>query len=311
MAAITKAAFKAGSRSDRGKKTNCFAFVISLVFGFALFNFFVNEPGYGSLVEGVEKSISDSVKGTGNGAGTAAIGSVTNSGNINGGSKVVASTTTIGSGTNSGNLKDGSKVVDPFYPEEVDDRHLSYIFHHTPTGRMGKEGHVILDMLLAHSYAFHSRQIYGGSCGAGNDVGRDPERSLIKAVGLEDVIRFACPDEIDSPLRKREIPSKSYIQDGTRALTPEYITLLRSVTTYPERKDNQYTIVVHIRRGKLTPCRKPVHDVNPYLPNMHYQVSLKSPRQRITAPVRSITFCHSNYSLVIAVIDRQAHEAER
>jgi len=46
-----------------------------------------------------------------------------------------------------------------------------YIYHHTLRSSSGKEGAVVLDMLMGHAYAFHQGAIYGGSCGEGNDVG--------------------------------------------------------------------------------------------------------------------------------------------
>jgi len=159
---------------------------------------------------------------------------------------------------------------DPFYPKG--NSKPSYIFHHTPGGRTGKEGHVVLDMIMAHAYSFHQGQLYGGSCGPGNDVGRDPENSLIKAIGLSDVLRFQCPSELTTKFRKKEIPSKDYQADGVRQITPEYVTLLKSVVKYPEKDQNQYTIVVHISRDKFTPCRRQYKDYDPYLPNKHYQM---------------------------------------
>ena len=150
-----------------------------------------------------------------------------------------------------------------------------YMYHHTQSS--GKEGAVVLDMLLGHVYAFHQGAIYGGSCGEGNDVGREPENSLIRAVGLQDFLQFACPRDLETTDRKRVIPGRSYIQDGTRAFTPEYIDILKSVMRFPKKQENQKKtniIVVHMSRGKkFTPCRKALHkEFEAYLPNKHYQV---------------------------------------
>lgn len=152
-----------------------------------------------------------------------------------------------------------------------------YIYHHTLKSSSGKEGAVVLDMLLGHVYAFHQGAIYGGSCGEGNDVGREPENSLIRAIGLQDFLQFECPRDLETLDRKKVIPGKSYIQDGTRAFTPEYIDLLKSVITYPKKQESQSKtniIVVHMSRGKkFTPCRKAPHkEFVAYLPNKHYQL---------------------------------------
>lgn len=152
-----------------------------------------------------------------------------------------------------------------------------YMYHHTINSSRGKEGAVVLDMLLAHVYAYHQGAIYGGSCGEGNDVGRESEISLIKAIGLEPFLQFACPRDLKTNDRKKVIPGKSYIQDGTRAFTPEYMDILKSLIKYPEKPEDQKKmniIVVHMSRGKhFTPCaRAPHRGFEPYLPNKHYQL---------------------------------------
>ncbi|KAG7345329.1 hypothetical protein IV203_032860 [Nitzschia inconspicua] len=256
MATISKATIKAGKHG--GKKRYCFILVTIFVILVGLYNFFINEPG------GILKDVEQSVTG-GNSATTTRpqAGVATTSDNV------------AHAGANDGNDAapvDGIDSNDPFYPKDVDSKQLQYIFHHTPSDRAGKEAHVILDMMMGHAYAFHQRKLYGGSCGGGNDVGRDPERALLKAIGLDHVLKFACPGEIKNKLRQKEVPSKTYQKDGARSLTPEYLDLLKSVMRYPERTDNQYTIAVHIRRGKIVPCRKPFLEYDPYLPNKHYQL---------------------------------------
>lgn len=158
-----------------------------------------------------------------------------------------------------------------------------YIYHQT-TSR-GREGTVILDMLMGHVYAFHQGAIYGGSCGAGNDVGRVPEYSLIRTIGLEDFLQFACPRDLDTSYRKSVIPGRSFVQDGTRAFTPEYMALLKSVIKYPKKQESQKkknVIVVHMSRGrKFTPCKKFQHNgYDMYLPNKHYQLLIDKYRKK-------------------------------
>ena len=167
-----------------------------------------------------------------------------------------------------------------FHNPSVDAKNKLYMYHHTPGTPDGTEGVVILDMLLGHAYAYHQGGIYGGSCGDGNDVLRGSETSLLEAIGLQDFLQFACPRDFESKARKRVVPGRSYVEDGTRAFTPEYLDLLRRFVKYPKkekRKKKTNTIVVHIRRGgnSFTPCRKIQYykGFEPYLPNKHYQVS--------------------------------------
>ena len=140
MAAITRASIKA---RPGGKRKSFLGLVTTFLFLIALFNFFMNDSGLS--LDDVEKSLGVNT----NGDSVAASNSVvtTNSANSN----TAASA--------------NADIKDPFYPKEVTTRQLSYLFHHTPNDRQGKEGHVILDMLLGHAYTFHQRRIYGGSCG--------------------------------------------------------------------------------------------------------------------------------------------------
>jgi hypothetical protein len=155
-----------------------------------------------------------------------------------------------------------------------------YMYHHTLKSINGKEGALVLDMLLAHAHAYHQGAIYGGSCGEGNDVGRVPENALIRAIGLQDYLQFACPRDLETNDRKKTLPGKSYVQDGTRAFIPEYVDLLKSVIKYPKKQETKKktnVIVVHIARGKkFTPCRKANYEgFDPYLPNRHYKLLIK------------------------------------
>jgi len=166
---------------------------------------------------------------------------------------------------------------DYFHNPAVTLENKIYMFHHALKSPSGTEGAVVLDMLQGHVHAFHRGFIYGGSCGEGNDVGRDPENSLIKAIGLQDFLQFACPRDIETKDRKKTIPGKSYINEGTRVFTPEYVDLLKSVIKYPTKrqsKEKTNMIVVHMSRGKkFTPCRKKLYkQYEPYLPNKHYQL---------------------------------------
>ncbi len=170
-----------------------------------------------------------------------------------------------------------------FYNPPPGTKKKIYIYHHTPGLPDKTEGSIILDMLLGHVYAYRQGAIYGGSCGDGNDVLRDPENSLLKAVGLENILQFACPRDLDVKDRKKVVPTRNYLADGTRAFAPEYVDRLRRFVKYPKREEGQKTniIVVHIRRGgkRHTPCRKvkkPYQGFDPYLPNKHYQVSPNS-----------------------------------
>jgi hypothetical protein len=274
MARISKATIKASKNGGR-KKGSCVILTTIFILLVALLNVFTNES-VGVTLKDVERSVS----------GSSIASSSQSQRDVVTTSETIAHPSNdagIPDNNNNDNSKDSSSnnnaaaitngnSNDPFYPSGVDEKQLQYLFHHTPTDRSGKEAHVILDMMMGHAYVYHQQQLYGGSCGSGNDVGRDPERALLKAIGLDHVLRFACPGDIKNKMRQKEIPSRSYQQDGARSLTPAYMELLRSAMHYPERKDDKFTIAVHIRRNKITPCRKQFQGYDPYLPNKHYQV---------------------------------------
>jgi hypothetical protein len=263
MARINKATIKAINNGG-GKKRSCFFFATIFMMLVALFNVFTNEGGEVTM-EVVKRTAPDNTKAASIPKGDAVTTSdtITHPSDVAGSPKINNDNAATVSSNNSN---------DPFYPTGVDSKELQYLFHHTPSDRAGKEAHIILDMMMGHAYVYHQQKLYGGSCKSGNDVGRDPERALLKAIGLDHILRFACPGDIKNKMRQKEIPSKSYQKDGARSLTPEYMELLRSAMHYPERKDDQFTIVVHIRRNKITPCRKTFQGYDPYLPNKHYQV---------------------------------------
>lgn len=177
-----------------------------------------------------------------------------------------------------------------------------YSYHRTLSVPDGSEGVVILDMFLGHAYAFHQGFIYGGSCALGNELIRGPENGLISAIGLQDFLQFACPSDLKTKDRKKTIPYNSYTADGTRAFTPEYVDLLRSVIKYPKRQESQSktnVIVVHMSRGKkFTPCRrKPHRGFQPYLPNKHYQVSTITVKTWMVTQGSLFLWNHSQYEI--------------
>ena len=109
-----------------------------------------------------------------------------------------------------------------FYNPPPGTKRKIYMYHHTPGLPDKTEGSIILDMLLGHVYAYRQGGIYGGSCGDGNDVLRDPENSMIKAVGLENILQFACPRDLDVKDRKKVVPTRSYLEDGTFSVSKLY-----------------------------------------------------------------------------------------
>lgn len=172
MARISKATIKAG-RESGGRSRSCLIWGTIFVILVALFSNLVND---GSVtLEDAERSVSDSKSGGGVTTSDTVAHPISGSSHSNNDNNAADA---------SGNIiiNENDSNNDPFYPTGVDAKELQYIFHHTPGDRAGKAAHVVLDMMMGHAYAFRERKLYGGSCGSGNDVGRDPERALLKAI---------------------------------------------------------------------------------------------------------------------------------
>jgi hypothetical protein len=136
--------------------------------------------------------------------------------------------------------------------------------------RTDRSGATINDMLLALAYGHARNMTYGGACYVKPMTFNGPQRQaekleLIRALGLQDVLIFACPEN------KTEIvdPNKYKSQRDTLFST-EFIDWLRSQVQYPAVPHGG--AVVHIRRGDVDPCNK---WKDRYLPSSYYLEVLK------------------------------------
>jgi hypothetical protein len=179
MAAITKSSVKIRSRWIR-TRTIIYCVVVSILcFGMIRGSIFMNrdflsDPSekYGLLPSIPIKSINNNdEKANSNRAGAVVV-----SNNFNNNQKKKA----VSSASSSKELEtEQPKQLDfpksnkdHFHnPAAADNREDIYIYHHTLRSSAGKEGAVVLDMLMGHAFAYQQGAIYGGSCGEGNDVG--------------------------------------------------------------------------------------------------------------------------------------------
>jgi hypothetical protein len=115
-------------------------------------------------------------------------------------------------------------------------------------------------MLMAHAYAFANNMEYGGACGDEHKKYEHLTRKLMNDTGLDSVIRFACPADEKAPIFDRKV----YFAENSRIWTKEYLEFLHEKVHYPK---TNYSVVIHIRRGDVTPCGK---YSNRYLPNSHF-----------------------------------------
>lgn len=174
--------------------------------------------------------------------------------------------------------------------------------------RNDRSGAEILDMLLAHQYAFLHNWTFGGACGfprRSPDVRRHKQtQDLVRQLfgtSLASLLKFACPpkNNSNSIMNNSDAGDNSYnhvILKDSDYTNGEYATFSASWRDYIQRqylrpwflkkqqelrrqdinttgnsKSDEIVVAVHIRRGDVYPCRR----THRYLPNSHYQSILR------------------------------------
>ena len=136
------------------------------------------------------------------------------------------------------------------------------IFKFYSVAKTDRGGAAVADMLLAHAFAFANNMNYAGACAQGDLPHQKTTEQLIEAVGLQDVLTYSCPESADDGFI---LERQAYVAKNTRIFTESYLQRLRSQVHYPSQKN--HSVVVHVRRGDVTPCS---YYANRYLPNSHY-----------------------------------------
>jgi hypothetical protein len=135
--------------------------------------------------------------------------------------------------------------------------------------RTDQSGWVIFDMLKAHTFAFHEKDVtsYGGACG--ESTHKEDVQRVLTAVGWDGILPLKCPDENETTA---EILGGSYYQKkhGRRMGSPIWRKYIMDHIDYPPESGN-FTMVVHMRRRDVTPCCYP----NWYLPNSYFQAMIE------------------------------------
>ena len=138
--------------------------------------------------------------------------------------------------------------------------------------RTDRSGAAVLDMLMAHNYAFHQNFRYGGACvGPRNNrtERQNQHQQLIAAMQLTAVLPYQCPPGgIRDPSVMPFVKYSNFRSPG--AFSSAWLDLVRSAVSYYYPSDrpaaNVFQVAVHVRRGDITPCQ---HQ-DRYLPNSHY-----------------------------------------
>jgi hypothetical protein len=162
-------------------------------------------------------------------------------------------------------------------------------------GRLDSSGSVLTDMLYAHAYAHAHNLTYGGACYNPRVRGfpKRDTRHLLRELRLDRILPFACPPSAVeaaelhpnatqlSPLILpdyvyRDTHDRVYFTESWRSEIQKSMLQLGTMTTTATADGHQtkddgrrlrpFEIAVHVRWGKVTPCRYRRR----YLTNDHY-----------------------------------------
>jgi hypothetical protein len=167
----------------------------------------------------------------------------------------------------------------------------SLYFHHA---RADRSGAVLEDMLLAHAHSFYNNLTYGGACATEPLPHRASHDQLIRLLGLQHILKFACPAAVaavgenassSSFVSGRHGDPPMHRRFNTRIFRPEWLAVVRGehvrhrtfVSPPPTPRQSgtrTESVVIHIRRGDVSLCDPVTADR--YLPNQHYVSLIES-----------------------------------
>jgi hypothetical protein len=138
----------------------------------------------------------------------------------------------------------------------------------------------VKSMLLAHAYCRQTRVIFGGSCLETNVSYPflTVHKKLLRVMGLDKILLLfnPCPTTSGDQERTNSIilEDKLYAEKEISLWHKTWAEDIRSTASAARQPvKEQYDIVVHIRRGNVTPCTQYSRE---YLPNSYYVAILKT-----------------------------------
>eukprot|EP00041_Stephanoeca_diplocostata_P026570 m.718508 g.718508 ORF g.718508 m.718508 type:complete len:664 (-) comp22997_c0_seq1:354-2345(-) len=173
-------------------------------------------------------------------------------------SHCLGSTTGVGSDTNNESSDHVFKVI-------IDEQECKYsILRHDRTGA------VIHDMLMAHAYAQALGARYCGAVGKPSDT----HSEMIETIGLAHILKIV-PTESNSQKAIAKmydlLPSSTYNKVAVQMMDEDWMAHIRSVRKETQTLNRwEHLVVVHVRRGDVTPERDQAHAFQRYLPNAHF-----------------------------------------
>jgi len=161
-------------------------------------------------------------------------------------------------------------------PDKQDEETKIKYYSGAKTDRAGSQ---ILDMLMMDAFIYHEGGVYGGACAHfDGEKGKktfekhlpDKQR-LIRALGMEEVFKFACPTKQELATGKAKMLGRNEYHTFSRDFSMEWVNHVRAQGTFQyttRPADAPVQIAVHMRRGDYHPCRH--GHGQKYLPNAYY-----------------------------------------
>lgn len=134
--------------------------------------------------------------------------------------------------------------------------------------RRDRSGAALQDMMLAHAHAWHHGFEYGGVCG--ETARTEDHKAFVKALGLDNVLPFACPVSAHNATKDLIVPREVYYERDTKSWTPDWLAYIRSKVKHSADPSTAFHIVVHVRRGDVNLFSRDKDISKRYLPNSHY-----------------------------------------
>lgn len=143
-----------------------------------------------------------------------------------------------------------------------------------------------MDMLKAHAYAYEKNATYGGACG--ESPHKHDIKNILDTTGLHNILSLNCPPNettTDDNEHNHVLYRGSVYETGSakRLASEEWKKHVQSHLHF-EANPNTTIIVVHVRRGDVTPCCYPSWYVpNAYFTAMIHKYSRMAKQQKYPA----------------------------
>ena len=158
-----------------------------------------------------------------------------------------------------------------------------------------RAGSTISYMLKAHAYCFNHGIQLMGICG--HSTHTKDIKSMIKFMGLQEVLPLACP--LEEKQKSHYVKRADYVhykgEKGVTPFTSEWLAYMRrafATPNLPRYDDHVFRIAVHVRRGDVSLCTDNAN--RRYLPNSHYVRLIDQVLQRY-----NVTREHRPYTVTI------------